>query len=275
MNSPAISVILPFFNAEKTLNKALSSISGQTLSNFECLLIDNISEDQSREIARRWTLYDSRFLLLTEKRQGVAFASNTGSKHSRAQYIARMDADDVAYPERLKKQAYFLDRYQEYGAVAGLAKYINHTGEKNGFRKYVEWNNSVVTHEELLKNRFIDSPVINPTAMWRKNAEQKAGGCIHGDFPEDYEMWLRWLDKGMKIDKVNEYVLLWNDLSDRLTRNDPRYSSDAFYETKSKYLANELNRINPHHSEIMVWGASRIMRRRSEKLIKHGIKIKA
>ncbi len=275
MNSPAISVILPFFNAEKTLNKALSSISGQTLSNFECLLIDNISEDQSREIARRWTLYDSRFLLLTEKRQGVAFASNTGSKHSRAQYIARMDADDVAYPERLKKQAYFLDRYQEYGAVAGFAKYINHTGEKNGFRKYVEWNNSVVTHEELLKNRFIDSPVINPTAMWRREIAEKHGMYRSGDFPEDYELWLRWLHGGVKICKIPTMVLEWHDYGNRLTRNHPNYSDEAFYHIKTHYLVQWLEQNNPFHPTVLVWGASRISRARAGLLESYGIRISA
>ncbi len=275
LNSPVISVILPFFNAGNTLNKAISSIYGQTLSNFECLLIDNNSEDKSREIARKWTLYDSRFLLLTENRQGVVFASNTGWKHSRGQYVARMDADDMAYPERLQKQAEFLDHHQDYGAVAGMAKYVSHCAGKKGFNKYVEWNNSLITYKEILKNRFIDAPVINPTAMWRREVAEKHGLYRSGDFPEDYEMWLRWLHEGIKIRKIPFYIMEWHDYENRLTRNHPDYSDEAFYRIKTHYLVKWLEHNNPFHPEVMVWGASRISRARAELLESYGIKIKA
>jgi glycosyltransferase involved in cell wall biosynthesis len=231
--------------------------------------------DQSREAARKWILHDSRFILIQEPRQGVAFASNTGWQHSRGQYVARMDADDIAHPERLEKQVDFLHQYPDYGAVAGMAQYISHSPGNKGFRKYVEWNNSVMTYDEILKSRFIDSPVINPTAMWRREIAAKHGIYRSGDFPEDYELWLRWLHKGVKIGKVTSLVLEWHDYKNRLTRNHPDYSDEAFYRIKTHYLVKWLEVNNPFHPEVMVWGASRTSRARAELLESYGIKITA
>ncbi len=111
--------------------------------------------------------------------------------------------------------------------------------------------------------------------MWRKSVETTLGGYVHGDFPEDYDMWLRWLQAGIKIAKIKDTVIRWYDSSTRLTRTDERYSTLAFYETKSKYLKQSLKAINPHHPEIYVWGASRLMRRRASILENHEIQIKA
>ena len=94
-----------------------------------------------------------------------------------------------------------------------------------------------------------------------------------GDFPEDYEMWLRWLDEGVKIAKVPEVILDWFDSDGRLTRTDPIYSDRAFYEIKSKYLAKWLTEHNLFHPEVAVWGASRISRRRARMLEQHGVRI--
>ena len=94
-----------------------------------------------------------------------------------------------------------------------------------------------------------------------------------GDFPEDYEMWLRWLDRGVKIAKLEEVVLEWHDSKHRLTRTDPIYSDQSFYRIKSLYLAKYLSEINPFHPKVAVWGASRISRRRARLLEEHGISI--
>ena len=97
---PKVSVILPFFNAATTLNRAMKSIASQSLKDFECILINNNSSDKSVEIALEQTEKDERFILIHEKKQGVMFASNSGSKQARGKYIARMDADDWSFPNR-------------------------------------------------------------------------------------------------------------------------------------------------------------------------------
>jgi len=270
---PKVSVVLPFFNAEKTLHRAVESIHEQEFVDFECLLVDNNSSDRSGEIANEWTGRDRRIKLVSESRQGVMFASNYGAAQSTGGYLARMDADDWAYPERLTLQVEFLNRNPEYGAIAGRVRHVGEPKQTEGFRRFVDWSNSLTTYEEISSRRFIEAPIVNPTAMWRRETMVKHGMYLCGDFPEDYEMWLRWLDQGVKIAKLPEIILDWHDSEQRLTRTDPIYSDKSFYEIKSRYLAKWLEEHNPFHPNVAIWGASRISRRRARILEQHGIRI--
>ena len=236
-------------------------------------MVDNNSWDGSREIALQWASLDPRFKLVDEVRQGVMFASNRGCEEALGSYIARMDADDVARPCRLSLQAAFLDSNPDYGAVAGLVEHIGDPDTTGGFRRFVDWSNSLTTYEDILRRRFIEAPIVNPTAMWRRRTMEQHGLYRAGDFPEDYEMWLRWLDEGVKMAKVPEVVLDWHDSTGRLTRTHPIYSDRAFYEIKSHYLARWLEANNPFHPSVAVWGASRISRRRARILEALGIRI--
>jgi len=272
---PKVSVILPFYNSESTLNRAIESIYEQEFEDFECILIDNNSTDKGAELAGAWTRKDRRFFLIRENRQGVMFASNKGAEMSRGEYLARMDSDDWAYPHRLALQVEFLDRNPEYGAVAGRVRHVGEPGWTEGFRRFVEWSNSLLGYDEIYYRRFIEAPLVNPSAMWRRETMTSHGMYLSGDFPEDYEMWLRWLDEGVKIAKVPEVILDWHDSKQRLTRTDPIYSDSAFYEIKSSYLAKWLEEHNSFHPDVAIWGASRISRRRARILEQHGIKISA
>jgi len=272
--SPKVSVVLPFYNAVKTLSVALQSILDQDFNDFECVMVDNNSSDGSREIAAGWERQDPRFRLVEEKRQGVMFASNRGCEAARGAYLARMDADDVSLPGRLKLQSEFLDSHPDFGAVAGLVNHVGDPETTGGFQRFVEWSNSVISYEEIYNRRFIEAPIVNPSAMWRRETMELFGLYLSGDFPEDYEMWLRWLDAGVKIAKVPEVVLDWHDSEGRLTRTHPIYSDKAFYEIKSKYLAKWLSERNPYHPYVAIWGASRISRRRARILEQQGVRIK-
>lgn len=273
ISQPKISVIIPFFNAEKTLERAIQSIALQSYTNFECILVDNNSTDNSKIIAQKFVKSDRRFKLFDEKQQGVMFASNMGWKKSKGAYIARMDADDWSYPERLQMQIEFLNNNPEYGVVASLAKHISHSNFTVGMERFVEWSNSITSYKEILNNRFIELPIINPTAMWRREVAQKHGMYLSGNFPEDYEMWLRWLNNGVKISKIKKVLLNWHDSDDRLTRTNAIYSDNSFYNIKTKYLAQWLKKNNPFYPKVAVWGASKISRRRAKLLETYGIEI--
>ncbi|MCG8697043.1 MAG: glycosyltransferase [Bacteroidales bacterium] len=270
---PRISVILPFFNAENTFKRAIDSISNQSCADFECILIDNNSTDKSTNIAKQKVSEDDRFKLIYESKQGVMFASNAGSKAARGKYIARMDADDYAHVDRLKLQSEFLENHPGYGGVSGLVNYVAHHNNTDGMSRYVNWVNSICLYEEILLHRFVESPIVNPTAMWRKEVADSLGMYQQGDFPEDYELWLRWLGHGIKIAKINDVVLDWHDSDSRLTRTNEIYSTEAFYRIKTKYLSQWLKTNNPLFPKVAIWGASRISRKRVQLLEEHGIEI--
>ena len=272
--SPVVSVVLPFYNAEQTLERALESISCQSLRNFECIMTDNNSPDGSAAIAKWWAEKDSRFRLINESRQGVVHAFNRGAELARGNYLARMDADDEALPDRLRLQSAFLEKHQKYDAVGGMAEYVSHISLSEGFKKYVDWVNSIIDEQQIKAKQFIEMPVINPTMMWRKSFSDKYGLYREGDFPEDYEMWLRWLNLGARITKVSSPVIRWHDYETRLTRTHSVYSEEAFYRIKTKYLAEWLRKNNPFHPEVVVWGASRQSRKKVRLLDQYGIRIK-
>ena len=268
-----VSVILPFYNSENTIQRALNSIQQQTYPDFECILVDNNSTDHSSHITKSCVKQDSRFRIIKEKRQGVVFASNAAELQAKGQYICRMDADDWMFPDRLQKQVQFLDKNAAYGAISGLVEYVSHQKKTEGFKRYVEWVNSVQSYQDILLQRFVESPVVNPSAMWRRSISMRYGMYKDGDFPEDYELWLRWLAKGIKISKLGQPLIKWYDSDNRLTRTDSRYSENAFYNIKTKYLAQWLSDNNPHHPQVVIWGASRLSRKRAKILEKHDIEI--
>lgn len=259
---PEVSVILPFYNAEESLSASIESILSQDYEHFELILIDNNSTDGSYEIAVQYASEDSRINLVSENSLGIVNAINTGIEQCRGKFIARMDADDVSLPERLSRQHKFLQKNPDTGLVACCAEYQGDKDLYFGFLEYVAWNNKLITHDDISMNRFVESPIIHPTVMFRKELIEKYGPYKDGEFPEDYEMWLRWLKHGVKMHKLTEKLLIWNDSEERLSRVDERYSDSAFYEIKSVYLYDWLVNRNPFHPQIVVWGAGRKSRQR-------------
>ena len=251
----------------------MESIAGQSFRNFECILINNNSTDKSTIIAQEFVKTDPRFHLIHEKKQGVVFASNSGFKVSKGKYIARMDADDWSFPGRLEKQFHFLEQNQDFDVVAGQVEHISHGKNSKGFERYVAWSNSILSYQDLMNRRFIEMPFVNPATMWRKKTANLLGMYQDGNFPEDYEMWLRWLDHGIKVKKLPEKVLKWYDSDSRLSRTHKNYSDKAFYNIKTLYLSKWLKANNPFHPKVLIWGASKISRRRADLLHEYGINI--
>lgn len=267
---PKISVILPFYNAEKTLARAIESVLVQNV-NFELILVNNASTDGSGTIAKSY-LTNPRVRYFTEAKQGVVFASAKGLAYAESEFIARFDADDEMPPERLTKQLNFLKQNPKIGMVSGRVNYVPHRNNTKGFAQYVAWVNSINTTDQILANRFVESPLVNPSVVFRKVIADQHGWYNHGDFPEDYELYLRWMSRGVLPAKIADTVLNWYDSDTRLTRTDNRYSSDAFYRIKTQYAYGWLGANNPYFPKIVVWGAGKLSRRRLAMLEALGIK---
>lgn len=270
---PDLSVILPFCDEEDVLSSAIQSVIEQTFENFELLLINNGNNPISKEIANDWMQKDKRITVSDESRKGIVYALNTGIALSKGGFIARMDADDISKPDRLKMQIEYLKENQNIGVVASSVEYITKLNQSEGMEHFVNWNNSLLSPSEISLNRFIETPIIHPSVMFRRELIKQYGGYEHGHFPEDYELWLRWLHNGVHFAKLPETLLEWHDHPARLTRNDPRYSRKAFYDMKSAYLVKYLTQHNPFHPHVVVFGAGRTARRRARTLEKMNITI--
>ncbi|KHK00989.1 glycosyltransferase [Desulfovibrio sp. TomC] len=272
-----ISVVLPARNAAATLPAALDSLAGQTLDDFEVVIVDDGSDDggATRAVAAAFSGRDSRFRLLSRPHRGIVAALEAGIAAARGWAIARMDADDLCHPDRLLRQARHLDANPAVGLVSCQVAFGGDARAAQGYQTHIDWCNSLTSYQAIRLGIFRESPLPHPSVLFRRELIDRHGGYRAGDFPEDYELWLRWLEAGVVMDKLPQTLLTWNDPPGRLSRVDSRYHTEAFFRIKAGYLARFLARINPCHPRVIVAGAGRITRRRAERLLDHGIVIEA
>ena len=185
--SPLVSVVMPVYNAEKYLHEALDSILGQTYTNFEFIIVDDGSTDNSRRIIEDYR--DKRIkLLLHKKNKGIVTALNDGIAAARGKYIARMDADDISDPTRIEKQKIFLDTYKDVSVVGTFLRIINDQG-KQLFT--IEPPTRSIAVRQFLRN---DSCIAHGSAMMRRDILQKVGGYSNNKnvvHAEDYDLFVR------------------------------------------------------------------------------------
>lgn len=269
-----VSVLLPFRNSAHTLDAAISSIVKQSFDDRELVLIDNASTDESPSIVRRWAGNEPRIRVLHEPRIGIAHALNTGLAHAEGGYIARMDADDISHPERLAKQVAFLDVHPGIGVLGTRTTFASIMPEHRGMRAFVDWQNAILSPNDHYVKRFVDAPLAHPTVMFRRELVEQYGGYDTGPLPEDHELWLRWMDAGVRFAKLPAELLTWNDHAHRLSRTHPNYSVDAFFSTKVKWLAKWLKR-RLNGRPLIVAGTSVLCQERAALLEAAGIAVHA
>lgn len=272
-----VSVILPVRNAAPSLPAALACLAGQTLADFEVVAVNDGSDDggATLDILAARAERDRRVRVLDLPHGGIASALTAAVAAARGRYIARMDADDLCHPRRLELEARYLDTHPEIGLVSCLAAFGGDRSKARGYLAHLAWANSLRTPGEIRLGIFRESPLPHPTVMFRAGLPERFGGYRNGNFPEDYELWLRWLDAGVAMAKLPRALVTWNDTPGRLSRTDPRYAPEAFHRIKAGYLARFLARNNPHHPRVIVAGAGRITRHRAENLLDHGVAISA
>ena len=266
---------MPVRDAAPTLDAAIESLLAQTDRAWELVAVDDGSTDATPEILAALARRDARVRVVRGERRGLVPALEAGLAAATGGLIARLDADDLCAPERLACQRRHLDAHPEVGLVASRVRFGGDARTAAGFARYVEWTNGLLTHDEISLARFVESPLVHPSVMFRRALVERWGGYRTGDFPEDYELWLRWLEAGVRMEKLAEPLLDWNDSPARLSRRDPRYDPETFYRVKGPYLARWLAANNPHHPAVILWGAGRVTRRRARPLVEHGVTIEA
>ncbi len=275
MSRPKVSVTMPCYNCADTVGRALDSLLGQSLGDFEIVAVDDGSVDETPHILQDYSRRYAQVQWHRIKHSGVVTAANEAIARSDGRYVARMDADDIALPDRLAAQAALLESRADVGLAGCLVRFGGNRSRCAGYAHYVDWTNTLLDHQSISLNRFVEFPVPNPSIMVRRDCLDSFGPYREGDFPEDYELLLRWLEKGVHMAKVPQELLVWNDPPGRLSRTHPKYDMDSFYRIKALYLARWLERNNPHHPEVHVLGAGRTTRKRADMLLEHGVRFAA
>ncbi len=177
---------MPAYNAGKYISEAINSVLTQTFSDFELIIINDGSTDNTQEIISSFT--DSRIIVINyEVNKGIASALNTGLLNAKTDYIARFDADDVCFPERLAHQFDFLESHPDYILAGSDAEYVSESGEHLFHFKCIGH-----TNDHILKKINNYCPFIHSSVMYRKDAVLKAGGySLYAYNFEDYFLWVR------------------------------------------------------------------------------------
>ncbi len=264
-----ISVLLPCHREGHLLQRAIDSLLAQTLPDWQLVLVCNNTDETTQAIAQKAAQNDRRIFLVHETTPGIAYALNTGLKHCTGDYVARLDADDAMPAMRLEVQKRYLDEHSEVGLVSGQVRFL--TDEGTGYDHYVQQINGWQMHEQIYRYRFVESPVAHPSVMFRKSLIDRFGCYSTAKVPEDYELWLRWLEAGVRFGKVAEVVLDWYDSPGRLSRTHDNYARRAFEEVRLKYLVRALPQLTAGRP-LWVCGG-RYARRKSTRLKKMGIEV--
>ncbi|MBS1248600.1 MAG: putative glycosyltransferase EpsE [Chloroflexi bacterium] len=262
---PTVSVLITCYNAERTLEETLASLAAQTLEDFEVIAVDDGSTDNTLAILKDWGERDARFSAFSKPHTGIISSANQGVTFCQSRYIARMDADDRAHPQRLALQVDYLNTHPDVAAVGSLVKGFPEEQVGKGFQLYYEWLNSLVTHEDICREIFVESPLPNPSVTIRKSWFERLGGYQEHGWPEDYDFWLRMYLAGARFAKIPRVLLEWREHPERVTHTDSRYSVKNFLRAKAHYLA-----LGPLQGRdaVFIWGAGMTGRRLSKHLIR-------
>lgn len=234
--SPLVSIIIPMKNASGWILETLESIRSQTLENWELIIVDDHSEDNSCELISLIGENDDRIRVFRNESQGIASALNQAFKEAKGTYITRMDADDIMPEDRLRIMSDHLENHSEKSIVTGKVYYFSNEAVSEGYRKYEKWLNKRVDKNDFYDHIYRECIVASPNWMGRTEEFRKYRLLEGLNYPEDYDLCFRWMKHGFSIKGLNKVTLLWREHPLRTSRNSENYQQEAFFRLKLNWL---------------------------------------
>ena len=263
---PLVSILLPAFDAEATIDACLRSIQRQREARWECIVVEDGSSDGTLGRARSFAERDARFRVVTTPHRGLVEALNVGLDHCRAPLVARMDADDLMHRARLREQLAALDEGADLAAVGSHVRLFPRRTLRDGWRVYERWLNRIDSPSRVRAEAFVECPVAHPTLVIRREILAALGYRDRG-WPEDYDLVLRLLAAGHEVGVVPRRLLAWRDRPARLTRTADRYGLDRFAACKAAFLATHFL---AGRDAYVLWGYGATGRAIRRALLAHG-----
>lgn len=203
-----VSIIMPAYNAAKFIRPAVDSILGQTFRDFELIILNDGSTDDTRAIIESYE--DDRIRLINKDNSGVASTLNLGLKEAKGEFIWRHDADDISLPEKLERQVNFLEEHPEFVLCATQIAFMSERGKVawNKRQPKSNWLGQAAFREVFFEDFSPYSPVTHGTTLFRRAILPATGGYRNAFITsEDIDMWLRFLENG-RLAVLNECLSL-------------------------------------------------------------------
>lgn len=231
IKKPVLSVYMPVFNASLYLSEAIESILSQTFTNFEFIIIDDASTDNSWQIIKKYSRLDKRIRAYKNKLNlGVSLTSNIAISLVRSQFLARMDADDISFPIRFQKQINFLRKNKNHVAVGGQCVCVNANNRIIGYKKFP------TDSKRLSEMSFWAIPIQQPSLMvnLKKMPKKFTWYDRNKSSAEEVNLMFKFLEYG-QIANLHDFLLYYRQLPTSLSHRNPKLT---FYLTlKSRLLA--------------------------------------
>lgn len=243
--SPLISVIMPLYNAERFVGESICNILGQTVGDFELIVIDDASTDSSYDIASRYAAQDARIVLMrNDANHGAAYTRNRGLETARGSFITFMDADDRCSPERFARQTAFFGQHPQ---IDLCGSYYTMFGPDDAREQKIQ---DPTTHEGIRIQMLFGCPFAMSGVMMRRGAFLRSGVRFRATMAEDYLFWAE-LSGHMRMANIPEHLSFYrrweNQLStsqlDRQTLSAQAIQRDLLRTTLGMTLTDEESRI--------------------------------
>ena len=204
MSIPKVSVIMSVYNNVSSVDASIQSIVDQTFSDWEMILWNDASTDGSEQKLRVWQQRDARIKVYSNgSNAGLAASLNKAFKEASGQYLARMDGDDIAFPDRLQRQVVFLDTHPQYALVSAGCVLFDEQGE---------WGMRINKDTPEKRDFLWGSAFLHPATVFRRDALMDAGGyrvCRDTLRTEDYDLFMRMYAKGYIGYNIHEPLLYY------------------------------------------------------------------
>lgn len=221
MVEPIVSVIMPVFNGEEYLIEAIDSVVNQTFKDFEFIIINDGSTDNSLKIIESFKEKDSRIRIISRENKGLIFSLNEGIQNSEGQFIARMDADDICLPQRFEKQIKLM-KTNNLDICGGHYFIIDEHG------KYLDSIITPVEKNAILLNLAENVPFAHGSVMIKKELfKSNKYGDSKYTAVEDYSLWIDLYNRNYKFGNVDDFIFKYRDFQ------------NSFSKTKLKKMNNE------------------------------------
>lgn len=222
--SVKVSIIMGVYNCDKTLVEAIDSILAQTFKDWELIMVDDGSTDDTYTVARQYAgKYSNIFIYQNEKNMGLNFTLNHCLKYTKGQYIARMDGDDISLPTRLEREVNFLDSHPEYAFVSCLMS----TFDEQGIWGLIKTDEYPKREKFITGSQFSHAPCVIRTSVMREVGAYSIDSRLLR--VEDYHLWFKIYMAGYKGYNIQEALyLMRDDRNARTRRNFKNRQNEAY-----------------------------------------------
>lgn len=224
MDKPRVSVIMAVYNAQAYLEEAIESVLNQSFTDFEFLILDDCSTDNSINILNVYASRDSRIKVFSNKENlGLTKNLNKLINFADGEFLARMDADDISLNERFKEQVEFFDSHSDIDILGTFSEDISEDGIVIGKRTVP------VSHKDIIKLLPKLNPLSHPTVMFRSSIISKVGGYDERfRTSQDYHLWFKAVGKGLKINNIPKILFQYRMNDDYVARKNLKFRWNMF-----------------------------------------------